>query len=249
MAKRFPSFCLALLICSAGWATSLSIKRVVDGDTVVLSDGRKVRLIGVDTPEVFSSAKLKKDAARSHHDTRTIQALGARASRFLKTLMTGRVVHLEYDQHNKMKNHLDRYGRTLAYIYFDPPPCDEIEQDLAEQICELDSYEKGFLNALIVEAGYGHAYTSYPFRYSKDFLQLEREAREMKRGLWKVPGEMTEREKRPTDQEAYAADRRESAEPTNAGDRERVKTSREDDDPEHKSPSGGIDRTAWSFVR
>jgi endonuclease YncB( thermonuclease family) len=39
-------------------AQSLStVERVVDGDTIVLEDGRKVRLIGVDTPETVHPEK------------------------------------------------------------------------------------------------------------------------------------------------------------------------------------------------
>ena len=34
------------------------VSRVVDGDTLNLSNGQKVRLIGVDTPEVHYSDKL-----------------------------------------------------------------------------------------------------------------------------------------------------------------------------------------------
>ena len=32
--------------------------------------------------------------------------------------------------------------------------------------------------------GYGHAYTRFPYRYQRQFVQLEREARENGRGLW-----------------------------------------------------------------
>jgi len=52
------------------------VKRVVDGDTLVLEDSRKVRLIGVDTPEVHKSNKLRKDSERTGQDIRIIQELG-----------------------------------------------------------------------------------------------------------------------------------------------------------------------------
>jgi endonuclease YncB( thermonuclease family) len=60
-------------------ADYLKVTRVVDGDTIVLETGEKVRLIGVDTPEVHESAKLHKDAERSQRDVQTIRELGKKA--------------------------------------------------------------------------------------------------------------------------------------------------------------------------
>ena len=70
MAKPLPSLCLAGLLFLAPLmaADPLTVKRVVDGDTLVLSNGEKVRLIGVDTPEYHSSNKLRKDAERQKRD-------------------------------------------------------------------------------------------------------------------------------------------------------------------------------------
>lgn len=58
---------------------SATVTRVVDGDTLAVSlDGHldKVHLIGVDTPEVYESDKLHRDADRTGQDKATIQALG-----------------------------------------------------------------------------------------------------------------------------------------------------------------------------
>ena len=44
------------------------VARVVDGDTLKLSDGRKVRLIGIDTPELHYGSKLLKDAKKADED-------------------------------------------------------------------------------------------------------------------------------------------------------------------------------------
>jgi micrococcal nuclease len=41
------------------------VKRVVEGDTLFLTNGERVRLIGVGTPEVHESEKLYRDAKRS----------------------------------------------------------------------------------------------------------------------------------------------------------------------------------------
>ena len=46
----------------------LIVKRVIDGDTLLLGNGERVRLIGIDTPEVHESGKLYRDAERSQRD-------------------------------------------------------------------------------------------------------------------------------------------------------------------------------------
>jgi len=77
----------------------LTIKKVVDGDTVVLSNGEKVRLIGLDTPET-KDPRVK------------VQFFGKKATEYLKKIAEGKEVYLKYDQQKR-----DKYKRLLAYIY------------------------------------------------------------------------------------------------------------------------------------
>jgi micrococcal nuclease len=87
-----------------------------------------------------------------------VGCFGPEASAFTRSISTGRMVRLEFDT-----DRTDRFGRTLAYVYLP----DEV-----------------FLNATLVQQGYGYAYTVFPFRYLDQFRALEREAREARRGLW-----------------------------------------------------------------
>lgn len=185
MAKLLPSLCLAVVLALPAWAEPARVRRVVDGDTLLLTDGRRLRLIGVDTPEHHPSAKLQRDAKRTGRDAATLQALGKRSTDFVRALIDGREVRLEYDPVNRARRHKDRYGRTLAYVYFTPPDCGELEVWVADEVCESESFDEGFLNALILVAGYGSAYTQAPFRHLDDFRQHERNARESERGLWR----------------------------------------------------------------
>lgn len=73
-------------------ASEGEVARVIDGDTVVLSDGRTVRYLLVDAPEA--------DAC-----------FGATATRANSALVLGQRVALAYDEVCA-----DRYGRTLAYV-------------------------------------------------------------------------------------------------------------------------------------
>lgn len=135
------------------------VSRVVDGDTLKLSSGDRVRLIGIDTPEYHYSEKLLRDARKSNKDVKEIQALGAKASAFTKGLCEGKKVRLEFDVEKR-----DRYGRMLAYVYLE---------------------DGTFVNAKIIEEGYAQVMTVPPnVRYADRFLKLEREAREKGKGLW-----------------------------------------------------------------
>ncbi len=74
-------------------------KRVIDGDTFELEDGRKVRLIGIDTPE-------------TKHPKKGLEFFGKEATEATKKLIEGKEVQLEYDVQKT-----DKYGRVLAYVY------------------------------------------------------------------------------------------------------------------------------------
>ena len=92
-----------------GWshrgASPATVIRVVDGDTIVarLANGavEKIRLLGVDTPEVVDPRK-------------PVQCFGHDASAFTKSRLTGRRVSLELDAEQR-----DKYGRLLAYVILD----------------------------------------------------------------------------------------------------------------------------------
>jgi len=81
--------------------TSVTVQRVVDGDTLRLSDGRSVRMIGLNTPELGKQGRSDEPfavAARKRLQA-LIDASGGRVG-----LLPGKQVK-------------DHYGRTLAHIY------------------------------------------------------------------------------------------------------------------------------------
>jgi micrococcal nuclease len=82
------------------------VVRVVDGDTVVVDIGgtsTKLRLIGLDTPEVVDPRK-------------PVQCFGKEASTKAKELLEGARVRIEMDT---SQGTVDKYGRTLAYVYME----------------------------------------------------------------------------------------------------------------------------------
>ena len=81
--------------------TSVAVRRVVDGDTLRLSDGRSVRMIGLSTPELGKQGRSDEPFALSAR--KRLQAL-VDASGGRVGLLPG-------------KQAKDHYGRTLAHIY------------------------------------------------------------------------------------------------------------------------------------
>ena len=77
----------------------VKVIRAVDGDTIEIEGGEKVRYIGIDTPETVDPRK-------------PVQCFGVEASKKNKELVEGKMVRLEKDITDR-----DKYNRLLRYIY------------------------------------------------------------------------------------------------------------------------------------
>jgi micrococcal nuclease len=89
------------------------VNRVVDGDTLALTNGEKVRLIGIDAPESRPNPRAEKQMEAQGKDLTTIIFMGKAATRFVQGLVRpGDQVRLEFDIEKR-----DRYGRLLCYVY------------------------------------------------------------------------------------------------------------------------------------
>jgi micrococcal nuclease len=77
----------------------VSVVKVVDGDTIEIEGGARVRYLGVNTPETV-------------HPTKPVECFGHEASNYNKQLLAGGFVRLTKDITNT-----DKYGRLLRYIY------------------------------------------------------------------------------------------------------------------------------------
>ena len=89
---------LCLLVgCSAPPETAKVIQ-VIDGDTITIEGGYRVRYIGIDTPEVHPVP----------------EAYGTEAWQVNRQLVEGKEVRLERDV-----SETDKYGRLLRYVYVD----------------------------------------------------------------------------------------------------------------------------------
>ena len=165
--RALTAFAFALLVAVAPASAQHTVTRVVDGDTFELSNGREVRLVGVDTPEKHMSSKLRSDAERTGQDVETIQALGRAATQEAKRLAGGKRVELEFDQNNA-PDHEGGYGRTLAYVW----------------VLSGGGERTYMVNRRLVAGGYAHAYLKFPSERGEAFARLERKARKQGAGLW-----------------------------------------------------------------
>ena len=92
---------------------------------------------------------------------RTVECFGKEASSRMKEVVGGKIVKLEYDESQSTR---DTYGRLLAYVYLE---------------------DGQMINRKMVAEGYAYEYTYMtPYRYQKDFRDLQRLAQTSKRGLW-----------------------------------------------------------------
>lgn len=132
------------------------VKRIVDGDTIVVTiDGKdyKVRFIGINTPE----------------STTEIEPYGKEATKYTSSMLMGKTIYLEKDVRNT-----DKYDRLLRYVWLEIPT----------EISNEEIRAKMF-NAILLENGYAKLFTYPPdVKYAKYLEPLEAEARNNSSGLW-----------------------------------------------------------------
>lgn len=130
--------------------SQIKVTEVIDGDTVKLSNGKLLRYIGIDTPEI----RIKEGKEFIYAP----QFFSLDAKKFNERLVEGKFVKIEFDV-----DKTDKYGRLLGYCYVD---------DI-------------FVNARLIEEGFAVLYTRPPnVKYVDEFIKLQRQAREDKKGLW-----------------------------------------------------------------
>jgi len=83
-------------------AEEVSVQRIIDGDTITLSDGRLVRYVGI-------------DASEKNFQTGTADPCFQEALSLNRQLLENRKILLVYDAEKQ-----DRYNRTVAYVFAKP---------------------------------------------------------------------------------------------------------------------------------
>jgi len=112
------------------------VKRIIDGDTIELENSQKIRLKGINAPEP--------------------NQLYHKQAKFFLSLIENKTIELEIYS-------TDRYGRKLAYIF----------------------YNNQLINEQILKNGLAHLYYYEKDKYYKKLKNAESQARKNKLGIWK----------------------------------------------------------------
>jgi micrococcal nuclease len=129
-------------------ATFYTVTKIVDGDTIAVEKLGTLRLIGIDTPETKDPRK-------------PVQCFGKEATAKMTELISGQKVYLEFDP---SQGRLDKYNRTLAYVF---------RQDGV------------FISKEMIKQGYAFEYTyKLPYKYQQEFKLAQTDAMTGKIGLW-----------------------------------------------------------------
>ena len=88
---------------SSGLVGYAKVIRVIDGDTIEIENGKKVRYIGINSPEKTNGGECYSSESTGKNSE----------------LVLGKTVRLEKDISER-----DKYDRLLRYVYVDPPPSD-----------------------------------------------------------------------------------------------------------------------------
>jgi endonuclease YncB( thermonuclease family) len=156
--KKIVLAVLAFALIGCKGVSSLKVSSVLDGDTIVLNNGRHVRLLGIDTPEVHTR-KFKEFVFDP-------KPYGLDAKRFLENMVLGKEVFLEYDVQPK-----DDFGRALAYCF--------VKGNLGKIL---------FVNAALARQGLGIVYLRFPnYKYKGILLAAQQNARAENKNLWSLP--------------------------------------------------------------
>jgi endonuclease YncB( thermonuclease family) len=133
------------------------VNTAIDGQTLHLSDGRELRLAGIEAPQALSPRTGVRERADS-----SLAALVGTAQTALAELAAGREVILHYERQQS-----DRYGRMVAHV-----------ETMSGTWVQAELLARG-LARVHTTADIAAAAAS--------LLHIEAEARQARRGLWTHP--------------------------------------------------------------
>lgn len=103
------------------------------------------------------------DTPETSRPDNPVQFFGPEASEHTRSSLLGKTAFLRFEPPGRAGGEVDRYGRILAYV--------------------LTEDGRNF-NLELVRAGYGRAYTKFPFTLEREFREAERSARRAGIGIW-----------------------------------------------------------------
>ena len=145
------------------------ITKITDGDTfwVTFASGsrEKIRILGVDAPETYSSNS--PDEYDGITDTDCLDDWGNSATEFAIATLSGKIVQVIADP---LGDERDRFDRLLAYIHVEG-------QDFS---------------SMLVKYGFARVYREYEYSRKSVYIALEEIAKLNKAGLWGCTSSISE---------------------------------------------------------
>lgn len=121
-------------------------------------DGDTIVVNMNDKPETIRFIGV--DTPETVHPTKPKECYGEEASKKTLEMLLSKFVYLVPDPQTK---NVDKYGRLLRYVFLE---------------------DGTFVNAKLIEGGFGFNYIYDPFQFMKEFDRLEKQAKSTKIGLW-----------------------------------------------------------------
>jgi micrococcal nuclease len=151
---------LSLKLQSEG-AETTRVKRVLDGDTLELEDGRMIRLIGVDCPEFSQKTSNRISASKLGIPYPHFVSYAQESKDYLKERTGSGPVKIEMDP--AAGNYVDPSGRLWVY---------------------LQGKNNTTINEDMIRQGYCFVHEKYRFLYREEFTGAEKEAKTEKLRIW-----------------------------------------------------------------
>lgn len=119
---------------SNSYAETRKVIRVVDGDTIVLDNDEKIRILGIDAYDISNKRMISAQFKRTLYYHSYIVKLGKNAKKYAEKTLIGKDIELVYENG---KSKLDKYGRTLAYVFVNGKDFSEmiLKENLANVYC------------------------------------------------------------------------------------------------------------------
>jgi micrococcal nuclease len=188
MRSSLAVFVLVLLVSARSLLADeiYIVSQVVDGNTLELSSGERVRLIGVHSPALYDEKGNRNAAISLDVDPGQYSSYAQPAGQFLHDFIFkhGGQLVLRYDSGNADREHRDQYRQLLAYAYLPLGP------DGATPLLKMagnfmvDKEAGVLVNGSIIRSGLAAVDLDADYHYKKMFTEMEQEARKNKRGIW-----------------------------------------------------------------
>ena len=147
--------------------THYKVSKVVDGDGIYCYNifNKKeieIRLLGIDAPEIKRCRKLKQDERELHLPGQLLIQLGYQSKNYLHELLP---IETDITFITEVKNEIDLFGRTLAYVITSDGTC---------------------INEKLIMEGYAKPYDKFYSTKLSTYQQLNFQAISKRRGLYSI---------------------------------------------------------------